>query len=226
MKRFTLLPLGCVCALAYTTSAFAAEAAADAATESVDPSVSGVLPEEGSNSDAGDPAADSDALEESGSSNEREAKNAIYLDLAGPGLFYSINYDRVIVDDVSARIGFSYLSIGASADSGSGTTASAEFSYIAIPITASYLGLGSESNMFEVGGGGIIMNFKGSGLVESSDASAGASASHTTLGLTAMAGYRHQPADGGFVFRIGASPVMPLGAGFLPWGYMSLGAAF
>ena len=226
MKRFTLLTAGSVCALAYTTSAFAAEAAADAATESVDPSVSGVLPEEAGASEAADPPADSDALEESGSSDGREAKNAIYLDLAGPGLFYSINYDRVIVDDVSARIGFSYLSIGASADSGSGSTASAEFSYIAIPITVSYLGLGSESNMFEVGGGGVILNVKGSGIVESSEASTDVNGSFTTLGLTALAGYRHQPPDGGFVFRIGASPVKPLGAPLLPWGYMSLGAAF
>jgi hypothetical protein len=46
--------------------------------------------------------------------------------------------------------------------------------------------------------------------------------------MTAIAGYRHQPSDGGFVFRVGASPVATFGkyGGVLPWGYLSLGAAF
>ena len=156
----------------------------------------------------------------------REAKNAIYLDLAGPGLFYSINYDREIIPDLAVRIGLSYLSVGASASSGADTV-SAKFSYLAIPITASYLGIGSKSNMLELGGGPVIMNLSGSGFVESDDADVAAGGSYTTLALTALAGYRHQPEDGGFVFRIGASPEKIFGApGILPWGYMSLGAAF
>jgi hypothetical protein len=205
-------------AVAYTSSALAADTPA-----------SEVAAEESGDVAASEPAADKDVSseEETGAVDDREAKNAIYLDLLGPGLFYSINYDRVITPDLSARIGFSYLGFGASASDGSGTTtASAEFSYWAVPITVSYMGIGSTSNMFEVGGGGAIMNISGSGIVESSDESAEAGASFTTFALTALAGYRHQPADGGFVFRIGLSPEYVLGAGFLPWGYLSLGAAF
>ena len=141
-------------------------------------------------------------------------------------MIYSINYDREIIPDLSARIGISYLSLGASANDGSGTTASASFSYLAIPITASYLGIGSPDNMLELGGGPVIMNFKGSGLVESNDEAVSGGASTTTVALTGLAGYRHQPADGGFVFRVGLSPMMVLGANFVPWGYLSLGAAF
>jgi hypothetical protein len=205
---------------AYTSAALAAETA-ETATDSVDPSVSGVLPAE--KTDASSATADKDVSAPSAKHEGREAKNAIYVDLLGPGLIYSLNYDREIVPDLSARIGISYMSLGASSSDGS---ASVSFSYLAIPITASYLGIGSQSNCLELGGGPVIMNFKGSGLVESNDESVAAGASVTTLALTGMAGYRHQPADGGFLFRIGVSPMMVLGANFVPWGYLSLGAAF
>jgi len=216
MKLLPVLTASCLYAVAYTSSALAA-----------DTPVSDGVAEESGDVAASEPAADTDvsSSEETPAVDDREAKNAIYLDLAGPGLIYSINYDRVITPDLSARIGFSYFGVGASASSGD-TTASAEFSYWAVPITASYLGIGSTSNMFEVGGGGVIMNFSGSGLIEADDESAEAGASVTTFALTALAGYRHQPADGGFVFRIGLSPMMNFEAGFLPWGYLSLGAAF
>lgn len=218
MKLLSVLTASCLYAVAYTSSALAADTPA-----------SEVVAEESGNVAASEPAADTDvsAEAETPAVDDREAKNAIYLDLAGPGLIYSINYDRVITPDLSARIGFSYFGVGASASDGAGTTtASAEFSYWAVPITASYMGIGSTSNMFEVGGGGVIMNFSGSGIIESNDESAEAGASVTTVALVALAGYRHQPADGGFVFRIGLSPEYVLGAGVLPWGYLSLGAAF
>ncbi|MEO8183889.1 MAG: hypothetical protein ABI895_34120 [Deltaproteobacteria bacterium] len=225
MKLLPTLSAVCLSLTAYTSAALAADTSAETATEATDPSVSGMLP--GEKSDAPDASADK-VVSSSRSTNDkgREAKNAIYLDLLGPGLLYSINYDREIIPDLAVRIGLSYMSIGASASDGAGTTTSAKFSYLAIPITASYLGIGSTSNMLELGGGPVILNFSGSGLVESSDEDVSGGASATTLALTGMAGYRHQPADGGFVFRIGASPMMVLGANVLPWGYMSLGAAF
>lgn len=227
MKLLTIVSASCLCAIAYTSNVLAADNAAETATESADPSVSGVLPAGENEGEAQDPAADS-ASESAAptAGTEREAKNAIYLDLLGPGLMYSINYDRVIVDDVSARIGFSYFGVGASASDGSGTTASAEFSYWAIPITVSYLGVGSDTHILELGGGGAIVNFSGSGLLEADDSSVGADASVTTAALTALVGYRRQPADGGFVFRAGLSPMLAFEGGFLPWGYLSLGAAF
>lgn len=225
MKLASTLSLACLCAVAYTSNVFAAEAALEAGDESGGPAAAAVA------SDAQDEEAemaDSDgSSEESGAPGEREAKNAIYVDLLGPGLFYSINYDRMLTEDLSARIGFSYLSFGASAGDGTGTaSASAEFAYWAVPLTVSYLGIGSDSNMLEVGGGPVIMNIKGSGVVETDETASGAEASATVFAMTGMLGYRHQPADGGFVFRVGASPVMAFGAGFLPWGYLSLGAAF
>ena len=229
MKPSSTFSLSCLCALAYTPGLFAAETSTDMSVEAPAPAGSGLLGEStDGEAPTSDPTSDSDnAIGNEKADGEREAKNAIYLDLLGPGLLYSINYDRMLTDDVAGRIGFSYLSFGASASDSSGTTsASAEFSYWALPLTVSYLGIGSETNMLEVGGGAVIMNVKGSGVVETDDTSQDAAASATLFAATGMVGYRRQPADGGFVFRIGASPVMTFGAGFLPWGYLSLGAAF
>src|SRR5262245_3177980 len=227
MKLLLTLTAVCTSLTAYSSAAVAAEGSTETATETADPSVSGMLPAE--QTDGNQAAADKDVSASAPTANTegREAKNAIYLDLAGPGLIYSLNYDREIIPDLSARIGISYLSFGASASDGTGTTtASASFSYWAVPITASYLGIGSQDNCLELGGGPIIMNFSGSGIVESDDADVSAGGSVTTVALTGMAGYRHQPADGGFLFRVGVSPMMVLGANFVPWGYLSLGAAF
>jgi hypothetical protein len=217
MKSLTM-PLGSVCALFYMSTALAAEPSGRTQVAAVDPTTTG----EGS--DASVDTAQSPSAP--ATSKGREAKNALYLDLGGPGLLYSINYDRMLTEDLSARIGFSYLSYGVSAGAGD-ANASAEFSYFAIPLTASYLGIGSESNMLELGGGPVIVNFSGSGILEAEEQSAEVDASYTMLALTGMVGYRHQPADGGFVFRIGASPMKVFGVSYIiPEGYLSLGAAF
>jgi len=217
MKSLALLPMSSVCALLYVSSAVAAEPARRTEVAAVDSNTLGAA------TDASVDTAESPDAEPA--SGERQAKNAVYADLLGPGLFYSINYDRMLTDDLSARIGFSYLSFGASATSG-GETTSAEFSYWAVPLTVSYLGIGSDSNMLELGGGPVLMHLEGSGVLEAEGDDGEVGASATVLSVTGMAGYRHQPADGGFVFRIGASPVVAFGAGVLPWGYLSLGAAF
>lgn len=214
-KLLSTLSLGCLCAAAYTFAAPAAIAAEDELDGSPGAAAPAKESEEVALADSGG------SSELSDSAGEREAENAIYVDLLGPGLFYSINYDRMLTGDLSARIGFSYLSFGASSGG-----ASAEFSYWAVPLTVSYLGIGSENDMLEVGGGPVLMNVSGSGVIETDDTAAGAEASATLFAMTGIVGYRHQPSDGGFVFRIGASPVLAFGAGVLPWGYLSLGAAF
>lgn len=222
MKRL-IITTASLFAIAHSATALAEEAAAETAEEAVDPSVSGMLPgDEGNPAPAQDPAADTtSSAEEAPTTDKRSAKNAIYLDLAGPGLFYSINYDRVLTDDLSARIGLSYFSAGASAGG-----ASASFSYLAIPLTVSYLGIGSAANIFEVGGGGTFMRVEGSGVVDSGEDSVSGGGSVTVMALTGIAGYRHQDPEGGFVFRIGVSPLVLTTGDVLPWGYLSLGAAF
>jgi hypothetical protein len=141
----------------------------------------------------------------------------LYVELLGPGLFYSINYERVF-GDFSGRVGLSYIAVSASSRA-SGDSGSASFT--TVPLTVSYLGIGNKKHMFEVGAGVDIMH-----------ASAGAS----TLGVESnesatkvfgllIVGYRLQPLDGGFFLHTGLAPIVGSGV-FLPWPYVGLGAAF
>lgn len=77
--------------------------------------------------------------------DERTARNSIYVEGLGPGLAYSVNYDRMVIDDLAVRVGVSYMSYGASASSGS-STASASITYLTFPITASWVGVHSRSS--------------------------------------------------------------------------------
>ncbi len=157
--------------------------------------------------------------------DERTANNAVYAEGLGPGLYYSINYDRSF-GDFAARVGFGYLSVSASSSSG-GTEQTASASFFSIPITLSYLGIGSKRNMLELGAGATILHVGagGSGFDTSSSNSANASA--TMVLPVGMVGYRFQPPGGGFVLRAGISPVL---AGsiipVLPLPYLALGGAF
>ncbi len=166
-------------------------------------------------------------IERTPSSDERTAMNTLYAEGLGAGGAYSVNYERLVLNDLGIHIGFSYWSVSATAG-----TASASGSFIAVPITASYLGVSSGSHALELGGGVTIWNISVSG---SSGGFVGAASGFLPIG-TAIVGYRYQPREGGFNFRIGASPLFgkglglnannPSAFGVLPWGYISLGWTF
>lgn len=158
-----------------------------------------------------DPAAPS---AESGSdTGEREAKNALHLELLGLALLYSLNYERWFANDFSSRVGFSYFSLEPSS--------AAKVTLMMVPLTVSYLGIGSPNNMLELGAGAVFAH--ASALVNN-DVFKSEDAASTVWG-TAIVGYRHQPEDGGFMFRVGASPLIGEG-GVLVWPHLSLGGAF
>jgi len=158
---------------------------------------------------------------------ERSAKNAIYAEGLGAGIFYSVNYERVF-GDFSGRVGFGYVSLSASetsADGTSGSTASATF--LAVPLTVSYLGIGSQTNMFEVGGGATILNVGANGSAFDVDSSSHGSGSTTVVLGNVITGYRLQPPNGGFFLRTGINTL--LGGSklpVLPWPYLALGGTF
>ncbi|HMI87677.1 MAG TPA: hypothetical protein VK550_26505 [Polyangiaceae bacterium] len=160
------------------------------------------------------------------------AENSIYAEGLGAGLAYSLNYERMVADEVAVRAGFSYMSFGASATSG-GQTSSASATFMTFPITASYLGVRSGKHALELGGGTTLMSASGSA------SGVGASSSGSGFGAlgNAMVGYRIHPVEGaGFNFRIGAMALMgkgvslsstdPSAFGVIPWFYLSLGASF
>jgi len=155
---------------------------------------------------------------------ERDANNSFFVEAGGPGLLYSVNYERVVEDDFGLRVGFSYASFSASSGS-----ASASAAFMTVPVIASYLGLRSGNHALEVGAGATIVYASGSG---SSGPIAGSGSGMIPLG-TALIGYRRQPVDGGFMFRIGLEALVgkglalsnpdPSSIGVLPWMYLSLG---
>ena len=51
------------------------------------------------------------------SADESPAYNSIFVEGGGPGLLYSLNYERVVENDFGLRIGMSYASFSASAGS-------------------------------------------------------------------------------------------------------------
>jgi hypothetical protein len=159
---------------------------------------------------------------------EERVPNTVYLEGFGPGLWYSLNYERLVIPDLAVRVGFSYLSLSVS--SGSSTSSAV---YLNLPVTVSYLGLGSNHHMFEVGGGATF-NYT-SGAVSSGFSSA--SGSGITVFGSIFAGYRlHPVGHAGFNFRAGVNALIakglsfsssdPSAIGVLPLPYISAGASF
>lgn len=149
---------------------------------------------------------------------ERTANNALYVEGLGPGLFYSLNYERDFDNVFGIRAGIDYISIGATAADGS----SANATFLAIPVTFSYLGIGSLKHIFEVGAGGTLLYASAS-----ANTVGGSSGGSGVGGIgTLILGYRYQPPHGGFMFRGGIAPLITSYGTFLPWPYVSLGAAF
>jgi len=158
--------------------------------------------------------------------DERTANNSLYLEGLGPGLLYSINYDRSI-GDFSARVGFGYVALSASATSADGMSgATASASFFTVPITVSYLGIGSKKHMLELGAGATIMHVGAGGSTFDSSSSDSASAGLTTVMPVAIVGYRYQPPHGGFLFRGGISPIFAGSIAVLPLPYIALGGTF
>lgn len=146
----------------------------------------------------------------------RLAPNALYVELLGNGGFYTINYERRFIEDLSVRLGFGFISVSAT---GGSTTSRA--SVMTIPLMANYLGIGNDRHHLELGAGLLLV------YASAATSSAGSIASGSAFGVggTATVGYRYQPRDGGFLFRAGFTPWFGAG-GFQAWGGMSLGGAF
>lgn len=140
------------------------------------------------------------------------SQNSVYVELGGNGLFYSVNYDRRFTNNVSGRFGFMIFG---------GQSEQATDDQIGVgifPVTANYL-VGTGSHRLELGVGPVLM-VAGGDLEEYGTVSAGGIA-----GVTSTFGYRYQPMEGGFLFRIGLTPFYSDGRPQL-WAGLSLGYAF
>ncbi len=148
-------------------------------------------------------------------SKERTAFNSVFVELLGNGGLYSLNYDRIVAENVSIRGGFSYISVSAS-----GVASSANVTLMTFPLLANFL-VGSPSHKFELGAGPLIVYASGT------TSAGGATGSASGLGVvgTAVIGYRYVPYDGGFHFKVGVTPFFS-GNGFFGWGGISFGYTF
>ncbi|MGE0321699.1 MAG: hypothetical protein AB7S68_05310 [Polyangiaceae bacterium] len=142
----------------------------------------------------------------------RSAKNSLYIELLGNGGLYSLNYERNLTDDVAARVGFSYISLSASAGDDS-----ANVTFMSFPLMANYL-LGGGNHHLELGAGATVLYASG----EAETGGSRSSGEGVGVAGTATVGYRYQPRDGGFLFKVGFTPLVGSG-GFLPWGGISFG---
>jgi hypothetical protein len=137
----------------------------------------------------------------------RTAKNGLFVELLGNGIFYSLNYERFVTDDIAIRLGVGYFSLSASAGS-----SSASASIFSLPLMFEYMGIGSADDKLELGIGPLIFytSASASGIGDT------AKGSGTFLFGTATIGYRHIPHDGGFNFKIGFTPIFGK-FGFVPY---------
>jgi hypothetical protein len=121
----------------------------------------------------------------------QSSRNNFFFELLGNGGFYSINYERFILDDVTSRIG---VGIWNDPSSSGGKT-----SLVTIPILTSGL-IGSRKSKLEIGLGFLAGRQKFT-------SSFGRSLNWTApiADGTGVVGYRYQPFEQGFVFRAGIS---------------------
>lgn len=121
-------------------------------------------------------------------SKTKHKKNQVYLEIFGDGLIYSVNYERLVTEDFTLRVGFGYTP----------GLIFVEGNFIQIPVTASYL-LGGQSSKLEMGLGATF--FSGQDVeflgIDAEDFS--------VVLVTGILGYRYV-SRGGFVFRIALTP--------------------
>lgn len=144
------------------------------------------------------------------------SRNSIYVEAAGPGIIYSINYEYKIVKNIGIRAGFSSWSMEPLFFSSSGKTTFTEF-----PLMVNYL-IGHQRNHLELGLG---MNF-GFTSTKGKSIWGGDYGSKYNFNIgTATIGFRMEPNDGGFMFRIAFTPFFTFKK-IWPFGGISFGYSF
>ena len=79
---------------------------------------------------------------------ERRAPNTVFVEGLGAGLLYSFNYERLVLEDLGVRVGLGVYTVTGQEDG-----IAVRGALIMVPVTLSYLGIGSARHIFEIGGG-------------------------------------------------------------------------
>lgn len=142
---------------------------------------------------------------------QRTRSQAVYMEVLGNGLTYSLNYDTRFsqsLKGLGGRAGIGYVAI----DGNSLTT---------IPLVVNYL-FGKDKHYFEVGAGATLL----SAAASSDFGPVGSGEKGSTFIGTMSLGYRLEPLDGGFTFRAGITPIFDRTTFFPFWPQVSFGYAF
>jgi hypothetical protein len=137
---------------------------------------------------------------------------SIYVELLGPGITLSANYDTRFTnhrDGIGGRVGVGYYSSGGS--------------IFSLPVQVNYL-LGKNGKYFEVGGGATYVS-TANGYTDDIISSNYYNSGSSTVFGTLTFGYRSQPIDGGFNFRANIGPIFN-SHNFVPFFGISFGYTF
>jgi hypothetical protein len=159
--------------------------------------------------------------------NAQNHSNLLYGEIGGNGLFYSINYERVLSKNFRAKVGLSYLHIIEK-----GTNYNHDI--ITFPITASYLyPIGKKGHIIEAGLGVMFLISRGN-IVEYR------ATTDLFPNITSILAYRYEKPTSRFSFKVGLTPFFgmkslteksgtafsPLGNQFQLWGGIGIGYKF
>ena len=144
----------------------------------------------------------------------RTAFNSLFVELAGPGLAYSINYERILgATNLSVRLGFGYIHVSGKVygllDVG------ADQDDLSVPLVVSYY-FGTPSHKVQLGLGAVYRR-------REEDENGGAS---TYVLGTAVVGYRYLPEDGGINLGVAFTPMLGPDKKFTPWFGVTIGLGY
>lgn len=147
-------------------------------------------------------------------SNDSLKRNAVYIELLGQGVLYSVNYDYRISDNIAFRAGFTFWGINFFDKN----------TLTGFPIMVNYLS-GKNKGHLEAGIGfmPLMMVTEGNAGWFSWEEEQKKDSELEVIGNINL-GYRYQPRTGGFVFRINFTPL--IGPTVIPWAGMSFGYGF
>lgn len=109
--------------------------------------------------------------------------NTMYLEIGGNNVFYSLNYEREVLNNLSPRLGISIMPITEYSNSGKHAN-----SKLFVTFMSNYFLTIKNSHKIELGGGlsyGLETFFPAFSI-----------------------GYRYNPNDGGFIFKITFTPLL------------------
>ena len=151
--------------------------------------------------------------------------NTVFMELGGNGLVWSLNYDRMITEKISIRVGYGFFQIS---DLFFNTELQddVEDSYYdskvsLVPIVVNYL-LGSGNHKLEIGLGIRYAMVEGNGFIWNLPLPDNGS----ETSATGVLGYRYHSDTGGFSFRLSLAPIYHEGREFFAMPGLSLGYSF